>query len=245
MFYHNKLFLAVVLVLAGALTSPSWAVPTVKKLGMSSSGNIQNNKLTPSKPSASAAKISTTSDQRTPSVRLGVSYAKPTVKTVGNTKISSAKTVSGANTKAANVADAERLSVIRKHLINGNVGTSSGVTPQSQSVETDNMLKRIVALEEQMLNKQEILEAGDGIVIDNKTIAVSEELGDLPEKVSEIDQKISGLDNKVDVANLAENYYDKGYIQDNYYTKQYVDQIVSQLSGANVVDHFDPGFLHQ
>ena len=242
MLYRNMLFLAVGLVSVGILTCPSVAAPAVKRLGVSGGNNvqsnIQNSKMAASKPSTSAIKT-TNAGQRAPSVRLGTYTTKPVVKTVGGTKLS------GAKTSASNIADAERLSVIRKHLIQGGTGTTSGIAPQTQSVETDNMLKRIVALEEQMLNKQEILEAGEGITIDDKTIAVSEEIGALPEKVNEIDQKISGLDNKVDIANLSENYYDKGYIQENYYTKQYVDQIVSQLSGANIVNTFDPSFLHQ
>ena len=242
MLYRNRLFLAVGLVSVGVLTCPSMAAPAVKRLGVQSSNNvqsnIQNSKMVASKPSASAIKT-TNAGQRAPSVRLGTTATKPVVKTIGGTKLSAPKTTT------SNIADTERLSVIRKHLIQGGTGATSGIAPQIQGVEADNMLKRIVALEEQMLNKQEILEAGEGITIDDKTIAVSEEIGALPEKVNEIDQKISGLDNKVDVANLAENYYDKGYIQENYYTKQYVDQIVSQLSGANIVNTFDPGFLHQ
>ncbi len=217
MLYHNRLFLAVGLVLVGVLSYPSVAAPTVKRLGVSNNNNIQSNikniKTAAAKPSA-ASKISTTNVQRAPSVRvLGTSATKPTVKTISATK--------STNTKAAaNAANTERLSVIRNHLIKGGTGTTSNLAPQPQSVETDNMLKRIVALEEQMAN--------------------------LPEKVEEINQKI---DEKADVANLSANYYTIGdtqdYLQQNYYTKQYVDQIVSQLSGANIVNTFDPGFLHQ
>lgn len=243
MLYRNSLFLAVGVVLVGVFASPSVAAPTVKRLGVSNNSGIQSNikasKITTPK-ATTTLKNSTTSGQRAPSVRvLGGTSVKPVIKATNNTA------VSNTSAKTTSAVDAERLSVIRKNLIKGGVGTSASVAPQTQGVEADNMLKRIVALEEQILGKQEILEAGEGITIDDKTIAVSEEIVALPEKVNEIDQKISGLDNKVDVANLAENYYDKGYIQDNYYTKQYVDQIVSQLSGANVVDHFDPGFLHQ
>ena len=217
MLYRNGLFLAVGVVLVGVFASPSVAAPTVKRLGVSNTSGIQSNikasKITTPK-ATTALKNSTTSGQRAPSVRvLGGTSVKPVIKATNNTA------VSNTSAKTTSAIDAERLSVIRKNLIKGGVGTSASVAPQTQSVENDNMLKRIIALEEQV--------------------------ADLPEKVNEIDQKISGLDNKVDVANLAENYYDKGYIQDNYYTKQYVDQIVSQLSGANVVDHFDPGFLHQ
>lgn len=235
--YQNKCFLTVVVVVGSVLTHPSVAVPTVKKLGNSANNsayNIQNNKTTQTK--------SLSTGQRNPSVRILGPSVKTTTKPISNA------TVIKNQTLASGTSDSARWSGLHGNLIKG-IGSkiSQNYTPQTTGIGTSDLAQRINALEEQMTTKQTVLEPGDGITIDGNTIAVSEEITALPEKVATINQEIDNLSEKVDVANLSSNYYTIGqtqdYLQQNYYTKQYVDQIVSQLSGASIVNTFDPGFL--
>ena len=215
---HKKsVILLVGLVFVGVLVRPSCAAPAVKRLGMSNTGsNVQSNTVATPK---AATKATTSNTQRAPSVRLVGSSAKVAPKTVGGTTSLNAKT------KTTGSVDTERLAAIGKNLIK----TKPIVQPstvQPSSAETSELLKRVETLEGKM-----------------------GQISDLPEKVAEIDTQISDLNEKVDVANLSSNYYTIGqtqeYLEENYYTKAYVDQIVSQLSGANVVNQFDPSFLHQ
>ncbi len=185
---------------------------------MSNSGNIQNSNVTPSKVSVTPSKSATSSMSRPASVRLVGSSVTPVAKVGGTTSLN-------AKTKTTGSVDTERLAAIGKNLIK----TKPIVQPsnvQPSSAETSELLKRVETLEGKM-----------------------GQISDLPEKVAEIDTQISDLNEKVDVANLSSNYYTigqtKDYLEQYYYTKAYVDQIVSQLTGANVVDHFDPSFLHQ
>lgn len=234
MLYRNMLFLAVGFVSTGILMCPLMAAPTVKKLGVSTPSNIQNAKLIQQKTS--------TSGQRSPSVRLLGTSAKPVTKPVSTTNmVNVAPSTTG-------TTDSARLSGLHGNLVKGiSSKLSSNYSQQQKNTDTSDLTKRVIALEEQMTTKQTILEPGDGITIDGKTIGLSEELTILPDKVAEINQEISTLSEKVDVANLSSNYYTIGqtqeYLQQNYYTKTYVDQIISQLSNSKVVDHFDPGFL--
>lgn len=218
MLHQNRRFLAVLLVLVCAFAYSSYAAPAVKRLGMSNSGNIQNSNVTPSKVSVTPSKSATSSMSRPASVRLVGSSVTPVAKVGGTTSLN-------AKTKTTGSVDTERLAAIGKNLIK----TKPIVQPsnvQPSSAETSELLKRVETLEGKM-----------------------GQISDLPEKVAEIDTQISDLNEKVDVANLSSNYYTIGqtqeYLEQYYYTKAYVDQIVSQLTGANVVDHFDPSFLHQ
>ena len=233
MLYRNMLFLAVGFVSTGILMCPLMAAPTVKKLGVSTPSNIQNAKVTQQKTS--------TSGQRAPSVRLLGTSAKPVTKPVSTTNIANvAPSTTGAT-------DSARLSGLHGSLVKG---ISSKISPNyspQPNINTSDLTKRVIALEEQMGTKQVVLEPGDGITIDGKTISLSEEIIALPEKMAEIDQEITTLNEKTGTPNLSSDYYTidqtQEYLQQNYYTKTYVDQIISQLSNSKVVSHFDPGFL--
>ena len=221
----------------------SYAAPAVKRLGVSNSGNIQKNTVTPTKALVTPLKNSATnSTPRTPSVRLVGSSATPVNKVGGGTTSLNSKV------KTAGTTEAERLAAIGKNLIKTKV-VSSGTSVQPQGVDNSALIKRITDLENQIDAKQENLEAGDGIVIDGNIISVSKEISALPETVAEMQQDISDLSDKIIAPGSSESYYTIGqtqaYLQEHYYSKQYVDQIVSQLSGANVVNQFDPSFLHQ
>ena len=89
------------------------------------------------------------------------------------------------------------------------------------------------------------MQSGDGIEIDGNTISLNGDAASLPERMEEIAKEIDDL-----VAQFnTDDYYTIGetqeYLEENYYTKDEVDKVVSQLSNPNVVNEFDPGFLHQ
>ena len=240
MSHINHLFLLVGLVFVGVFVAPSYGAPTVKRLGMGNSGsNVQSNTLATPK---AATKATTSNTQRAPSVRLVGSSARIAPKVAG------APTTLNAKAKTTGVADTERLAAIGKNLIRTKSMTQQS-NVQPSSVENSDLLRRVENLENKMGEKQDALEAGNGIEFDGNIIGLTEEMAALPEKVTQIDEQISDLNDKVDIANLSSNYYTIGqtqeYLEENYYTKAYVDQIVSQLSGANVVSQFDPSFLHQ
>lgn len=226
MSYKNWLFLVTGFVSACVLSHPSVAVPTVRKLGVSANNNvhsnIQNSSTTPVKTS--------TAMKRAPSVRMLGSSAKTTTKSVSNVK-----SVKNA-TSASEITDSSRLSGLHGNLIKG-IGSklSQNYTPQTSGISTSDLEQRVNALEEEMTTKQEVLQPGDGLVIDGKTIGLSEEIATLPEQIEEINQKIADLNTEIST----DNYYTIGE------TQTYVQQIVSQLANANVVKQFDPTFLHQ
>ena len=238
MSHINYSFLLVGLVFVGVFVAPSYAAPTVKRLGMGNSGsNVQSNTLATPKAAATA-----TTTQRAPSVRLVGSSAGIAPKVAG------APTTLSAKAKTTGVADTERLAAIGKNLIRTKSITQQP-NVQPSGVENSDLLRRVENLENKMGEKQDTLEAGNGIEFDGNIIGLTEEMAALPEKVAQIDEQISDLNDKVDIANLSSNYYTIGqtqdYLEQNYYTKAYVDSIVSQLSGANVVSQFNPSFLHQ
>jgi hypothetical protein len=216
------LFLALGLVSTGVLTCPSMAAPTVKRLGATNSGKIQNNTVVASPKSSSA--------QRASSVRTSGSYVKPTTgSAVSNTK-----------TTNAGLAGSERLSHVR--LLNGiekKLTPGSSQQPSDPSPAPSDLTDRVIILEEQIVTKQPTLEPGDGIDINDQTIRVSEDITALPTKVADLEQRIGDLN--------VTNYYTitqtQEYLGQNYYTKQYVDQIISQLPSAKIANNFDPGFL--
>ena len=201
MSHYNRLFLSAVVVLGVSFACPSMAVPSVKKLG------ANTNSVTPVK----------TTNSSTKSSRIG---------SLRNNRLSTMKPATVTKTIKTGNAD-ERLSV-GKYI--HTTGVTSGVIKPVVSTESAGVSSNdIVSLSDRISDlstivdgKQDILTAGDGIVIENNTISVSEDIAALPEAVDEINYNLS----------------------QNYYTKQYVDQIISQLSGLNVVNNFDPSFLH-
>jgi hypothetical protein len=219
MLYKNCLFLTAVFVSACVLVHSAVAVPTVRKLGNSANNNVHNN----IQPSRLQSKKSYLPGKRGPSVRVLGTAAKATTKPVSNVK--TVKTVS----KTAGSADSSRLSGLHGNIVKGiSSKLSQSQTPQPSGIDTSNLEQRVNLLEEKIITK-----SGDGLIIDGNKITLSEEMKELPEQMAEITQKVEDLSAEFDT--------------DNYYTIEqtnaYVQQIVSQLNQANIVDHFDPGFL--
>jgi len=230
MLYRNKLFLAVILVTGGVLTCTASAAPTIKKIGGTTDNSTQG-----TMDKGTLTKLSTA--QRTPSIRaLGLS-AQPTA----------TNTVSSASQSAGN-GGSMRLSGVHNNIFSGfasklssNSGTSTG--GNSGSI-TSNLTQRVTDLEAAMVTKQEILESGNGIDINGNTIGLSDEIASLPERLESVEKDIDDLNDQIKDINLSDDYYTIDEVQQNYYDKETVDQMISQLSSMNVVNQFDPGFLH-
>lgn len=95
--------------------------------------------------------------------------------------------------------------------------------------------QRVINLEEKMLTKQEILEPGNGIDINGKTINLSEEISTLPERLDKINQEIDDLSEKIGTPDLSEKYYTIDQ------TQEYVQQAVSNISIPNTETIYDSG----
>ena len=237
MLYRNCLIFAVVLATGGILARPAMSAPFVKKIGVATNNtqtNVGND---------TSAKTSATPQQRAPSLRVSGSATESGPKGTGDS--------GSASSKMTGTANSARLSGLHGNLVKG-IGSklsSNYPTPQPVAPGTPDLTQRVIDLESEMATKQEILEPGDGIDIKGNTISVSEGILALPGQMDGLAQEIDDLNDKFDAAGLSDDYYTiaetEAYLEQNYYTQQYLDVIISQLSNPNVVNHFDPGFLHQ
>jgi hypothetical protein len=235
MSHWNWLFLGVVLLAEGIFMYPLMAAPTVKNLGGAINSNTQA-----SMNRVSVAKLSTAGN-RSPSGR---------ALSLSNKSASVTTGVSGAS-KTIGTTDSVRLSGMHNNIIKS-IGTklsANHTSSQSDNPNKYDLSQRVTNLEEDMATKQEILEPGDGIDIKGNTISVSEGILALPGQMDGLAQEIDDLNDKFDAAGLSGEYYTiaetEAYLEQNYYTQQEIDQMVSQLVNMNIVNHFDPGFLHQ
>ena len=166
-------------------------------------------------------------------------------------RASSIRSVS-ANVKPATitkkVSDKENNNVITSRLTVGkylhNKGVASGIIKpnasyaESQSNEIVNLTDRVVQLENQMDGKQQVLSAGDGIVIENNVISVDTAVNTLPDKVETITEQ------------LDENYYTKSEVKQLIETQEITgtDTIYDSETGeriyVSIVDNFDKKILN-
>jgi hypothetical protein len=101
---------------------------------------------------------------------------------------------------------------------------SSTVDPSVSSDEFIDLKDKVVLLESQIADKQPLLTAGDGIVIENDVIGLSEDIKNLP-------TEFSALQLKVD-----ETVYDNDTIY---------DAATGERKYVSIVDIFDIGILNQ
>ena len=204
------------------MISNAVAAPTVKRLGgtstYSSTSNITSGKV------ADTQKLSRASSVRSVSAN---------IKPVTITKNVSEKTDSNITTS--------RLS-IGKYL--HNKGVASGVIKPNDSsaiIQSDtitNLTDRVVQLENQMDEKQQVLSAGNGIIIENDVISVDVAVNDLPDKVETITEQ------------LDENYYTKTEIeqiienQDIQNNDTVYDVATGERKYVSIVNDFNTGILN-
>jgi hypothetical protein len=185
------------------------AVPTIKRLGVSNANVTVNGTV-----DTNAKKTDFSNKQRTTLVRPNSTLnLKPA-------------TVNKVNIK--NIDDT-RLSV-GKYIHNQGVTSglikpiSSTVDPSVSSDEFIDLKDKVVLLESQIADKQPLLTAGDGIVIENDVIGLSEDIKNLP-------TEFSALQLKVD-----ETVYDNDTIY---------DAATGERKYVSIVDIFDIGILNQ
>ncbi len=231
---HNRSFLLVALLASLGFVPGAFAVPAVKMLGQ------KNTAAAP----VSTQKVGSNQLSRTGSVRSIGKTAKP---------VSVSKTGKNNTTVLKAPSEPQRLSIGK--YIHG-TGVSSGIVkpantgsnsaPAASSNDLIILNDRIKKLEDDIETKQDELTAGDGIEIKNNTISVAEGLQNQINKLAT---------DKVDVASLAENYYDRGQ------TQELIEEQVQQIAGQDnktiydftseqrkkvyVVDTFDEGFLEE
>ena len=225
----NKLFFLVGLASSVSLTCPVMAVPSVRILGNATGGKSYGVARDGTAKKTNMQSVG--SSKRVSSVHVPVSVAKSASNVSSVAKVTNIAPQGGNNV---------RLSGLRGNVIKG-VGSklSSNYTShhENSSGDTSDLEQRIAHLETRVASKQDALEFGDGINVDeHNTIGLSQELVGLPEIVEELNQQIDGLSQQIDEATLPENYYTADYIQQNYYDKEYIDH---GLAGANFMNYFD------
>lgn len=204
MLRQSVVFLIFASIILGMSASPVIAAPTIKKFGINTTNNPQDNiskkNLTklPANPRASSVRaFGLSNSQATPDNSINIA-AKP-----------------------VNNNNSMRLSALHNSVIKGlssKLSTSSAQQQQQQPV-TDNpatldLAQRVMDLETEISTKQENLESGDGIIFDGKTISLTDEILTLPNEIDEINQEIDNLNQKISQipgANVVHNF-DPGFL---------------------------------
>lgn len=201
----NMRFLSSLLVGGVITTTNVMAAPSVRMLGTNSARVGTNAAVVKSDTNTAATQ------------RLG-SIRPKTVSTV--TPVTVNKVVSKANTVATEPsADDEARLSLGKYIHATGVTTGSikpattTSTPSASSSEFVDLADRVSDLE-----SQAVLSAGDGLTVENNTIALSDDISSLPEQVSALQ------------TNVANNYYTMDGVET--YVQNYVNEVVE--GGNNV-----------
>ena len=204
MLRQSMVFLIFASVILGMSASPVIAAPTIKKFGINTTNNTQDN-------------INKTSLTKLP--------ASPRVSSVRAFGLSDsqANTNNSINIAAKPVTpnNSMRLSALHNSVIKGlssKLSTSSAQQQQQQPVVdnpiTSDLEQRVMNLETEVSTKQETLESGDGIIFDGKTISLTNEIMTLPDEIDEINQELDNLNEKINQipgANVVHNF-DPGFL---------------------------------
>ena len=210
------------------------AAPSVKVLGVKKTGDANSTLTLNSQAAKKSVPVSRIGSVKTSNFQAAKSVNKTGTGQVGGT-------TGGAT---------NRLSV-GKYIHSG--GVQSGVikttVPSVATPSSDDFLSlrdKVEQLEAEVALKQNALQTGDGLVVENGVLSLSQDIEGLADSIANLKQQMA---DKADLLNVTNNYYTIGqteeYLNQNYYNRQYVDRIVEQLSGARVVSQFDPAFLHQ
>lgn len=204
------------------------AAPTVRKFGMptSTSDGATTNKQ-------SMIKMST-ANKIAPAVSVVKTTNTPTNNTDANAVNIVSKTPGSDGTRLSGLFHGNIIKGIGTKL-STNYGTPSNAQ-QSSNGATSELSQRINDLENALDAKQEALKSGNGIYIDGKTIGLSQEMANLPEKLQEINQEIDDLNEKFSVADLEQIQQIIDNIQNN--TTIY-DSGTQEYKRVTIVDDFD------
>ena len=204
MLRQSVIFLIFASVILGMSASPVIAAPTIKKFGINTTNNTQDN------------------INKTSLTKLPASSRASSVRAFGLSN-SQANTNNSINIAAKPVTpdNSMRLSALHNSVIKGlssKLSTSSAQQQQQQPVVdnpiTSDLEQRVMNLETEVSTKQETLESGDGIVFDGKTISLTDEILTLPNEIDEINQELDNLNEKISQipgANVVHNF-DPGFL---------------------------------
>lgn len=204
MLRQSMVFLIFASVILGMSASPVIAAPTIKKFGINTTNNTQDN------------------INKTSLTKLPASPRASSVRAFGLSD-SQANTNNSINIAAKPVTpnNSMRLSALHNSVIKGlssKLSTSSAQQQQQQPVVdnpiTSDLEQRVMNLETEVSTKQETLESGDGIIFDGKTISLTNEIMTLPDEIDEINQELDNLNEKINQipgANVVHNF-DPGFL---------------------------------
>ena len=204
MLRQSMVFLIFASVILGMSASPVIAAPTIKKFGINTTNNTQDN------------------INKTSLTKLPASPRASSVRAFGLSN-SQANTNNSINIAAKPVTpnNSMRLSALHNSVIKGlssKLSTSSAQQQQQQPVVdnpiTSDLEQRVMNLETEVSTKQETLESGDGIIFDGKTISLTNEIMTLPDEIDEINQELDNLNEKINQipgANVVHNF-DPGFL---------------------------------
>ena len=188
---QSRLFVAVVL---STLVFSASAVPSVKVLGTKKSGANDSTTL---KLDSQAAKVNK------PVSRLG------SVKSVGTQKVMPVSVSKATQTGKNNITD-NRLS-IGKYI--HSVGVQSNVikpatqsAPAASSDDFLNLQDRVQRVETELSMKQNALQAGDGVVIEDGVIGLSQDVDDLVSDVATLQEQMGNVYTKSEITNLLDSH---------------------------------------
>ena len=175
------------------------AAPSVKVLGAKKTGDT-NSALTLN---------SQTAKKNVPVARIG-SVKASNLQTAKSVKKTGTGQVGGTTGAATN-----RLSV-GKYIHSGGVqsGSIKTTVPSVAMPSSDDFLSlkdKVQQLEAEVALKQNALQAGDGVVIEDNVLSLSQDVDGLVDNVADLQQQMAG---KADLLNVTNNYYTKAEIAD-------------------------------
>ena len=204
MLRQSVIFLIFASVILGMSAFPVIAAPTIKKFGINTTNNTQDN----------INKTSLTKLPASPRASSVRAFGLSSTPTNTNNSISVAE-------KPVTPNNSMRLSALHNSVIKGlssKLSTSSAQQQPQQPVidnpDTLDLAQRVTDLETEISTKQETLESGDGIVFDGKTISLTDEILTLPNEIDEINQELDNLNEKISQipgANVVHNF-DPGFL---------------------------------
>ena len=194
---RNSLFVVAVL---SALVCSANAAPSVKMLGTKKSGSGEAN---------STLKLSSQTSKKTvPVSRLG---------SVKVTNLQNSKTVNKvATVKTGGGNDANNRLSVGKYIHTGGI-QSNLIKPATQTVpvvSSDDFLNlqdRVQRVETELSMKQNALQAGDGVIIEDNVLSLSQDVNGL---VADVNSLKTQMDGKADLLNVTNNYYTKSEVTD-------------------------------
>lgn len=189
---RNRLFVVAVL---SAIVYSANAAPSVKVLGTKKSGNSNNN---------AALKLdSQTLNKSVPGARLGsvkVSNLQKAKPVTMNKSVASGKNTVGDN----------RLS-IGKYI--HSVGVQNNVikpatqpAPAASSDDFLNLQDRVQRVETELSMKQDALRAGDGVVIEDGVLSLSQDVDGLVSDVTSLQEQMGNVYTKSEITNLLDSH---------------------------------------